>query len=171
MFREKNASPPPCSPPFWACVEGSKGKPAIYWPPSQRLWLFIPGIWPEAGDESFSQSATIRSTEISDVSPAACCSAPLAAHLILIFLSFCFFFSLPLRPSLPKLSDWLWVVGLAWADGGTKGSSWHWPKYLVDYSWDTHQELDDQGWHNRSVQLEGCLCCTVAPTCCSAFYF
>lgn len=86
MFREKSAEASSCAPPFRACVVGSKGKPAIYWPLAQRLRLFIPGIWPEAGDESFSQSATIRSTEISDVSPAACCSALRAAHLILISL-------------------------------------------------------------------------------------
>lgn len=100
MFREKNALKLSSCAPLLSLREGSKGKPAIYWQVAQRLQLFIPGIWPGAGDESFSQSATIRSTEISDVSPAACCSALRAAHLILIFL-----FPLCLRPSPPKLSD------------------------------------------------------------------
>lgn len=140
MFREKNAlKPSSCTPPFWACVEGSKGKPAIYWPLAQRLRLFIPGIWPEAADESFSQSATIRSTEISDVSPAACCSAPRAAHLILISL-----FPLSLQPSLPKLSDWLWVVGFAWSDGGQKEAAGTDPN-----TWWIIPEIHIRSWMTR----------------------
>lgn len=146
MFREKNVTQlPSSSPPFWVCVESSKGKPAIYWPPALHLWLFIPGIWPEAGDESFSQSATIRSTEISDVSPAACCSAPLAAHLILIFLSLFFFFP-PTPPtlSLPKLSDWFWVVGFAWADGGQKEAAGTDPN-----TWWIIPEIHIRSWMTR----------------------
>lgn len=73
------------------------------------------------------------------------CSAPLTAHLILIS------FSLPL--SLSQAAHLIVGYGVAWADMA-KETSWHRPKYLADYFWDTHQGFNDHKYHDSSVQLK-----------------
>lgn len=82
----------------WLCVYGvsavAGGKPAIYWPQTETqpgsLFLVF-GQRLEMNQRTVSQSATIRSTEISDVSLLHAALLQLTAHLILIY-----FFSSPL---------------------------------------------------------------------------
>lgn len=91
------------------------GKPAIYWPQTQTqpgsLFLVF-GQRLEMNQRTVSQSATIRSTEISDVSLLHAALLQLAAHSTSHFNLFFFFFFFPPPhsqnphpPHPPKLSN------------------------------------------------------------------
>lgn len=170
------------------CVSAvAGGKPAIYWPRTETqpgsLFLVF-GQRLEMNQRTVSQSATIRSTEISDVSLLHAALLQLAAHLILIY--FFFFFPpspapTPHPPHPPKLSNWLWVMGLRELTGTKKAAGtdpntcWIIPEIHI-------RSLYGQEWHDNSVQLDGRLCAAVmqriAPPLCSkgcqfvvSFYF
>lgn len=154
------------------CVSAvAGGKPAIYWPQTETqpgsLFLVF-GQRLEMNQRTVSQSATIRSTEISDVSLLHAALLQLAAHLILIYFFF-FFPPLP-SPNPPpaastKVEQLIVGYGVAWADRD-KESSWHWPKYLLDYSWDTHQEFVRPGMTRQFGPIRRpSVCCSDAKNC------
>lgn len=148
MFGEKCLEPHVPSPHVCATVQMLWQEKACHLlgTDEDKIWLFISGIWPEAGDESEDSLSLCHSQVVWDqwCFPGARCSCtPLTAHLILIFL---FFFP-------PKLNIWLWVMGLrepTW----TKKPAGTDPNTQWIISGDTHQGFYDHKWHNNSVQLK-----------------